>query len=276
MTKLLHEQLQEWVNREPGDILTCLGYEFDCLGTGWTGILSSIAERIEREYMPRPRFEDGAPVQFGDDVRAESTTIKVNEIALSKDGTWHLRESDLRCLGGRGDTVVRPDPPILDADGVEIKVGDTVYSKHNGSPFTVEKVRTSDKYLCGKDSVCIGGGVFFPATDFTYEKPVFDTDGVRICKGDKVWHVNGSTPWNVVEINNGTVIIEDPLWSHDTEVFDAKNLTHQEPDSLERIKADREFTICEYNSKYPDAVPIGMDDHLLDRAIALIERGNNA
>lgn len=42
--------------------------------------------------------------------------------------------------------IKRPKPKVLDADGVEIKVGDTVWNKEMGIKFLVTKLPTPDYY----------------------------------------------------------------------------------------------------------------------------------
>lgn len=71
-----------------------------------------------------PRFEDGEPVWYGDEVdNMRSSVIAVEffdgSITLSSDFD-HLHLSF-------GERVNRPAPKVLDADGVEIHVGDTVW-----------------------------------------------------------------------------------------------------------------------------------------------------
>lgn len=105
-------------------------------------------ERIEREDAERgsgqselgevermildawPRFEDGSPVWFGDAVEAHHDgAIVVEAIEFSRgkvcvkdaeDGDWGTSMYAMHPLK-------RPRPKVLDADGVEIKVGDTVW-----------------------------------------------------------------------------------------------------------------------------------------------------
>lgn len=119
MEKLLHERLREWA---PDGYKSFTGDDMDAL-----------ADEIERYYIPRPRFEDGEPVQFGDEV--EGCDGHVVTMLLFKDGSGTIygdydwfwpKEScgrDIDIQYG----VNRPQPKVLDADGVEIKVGDTVW-----------------------------------------------------------------------------------------------------------------------------------------------------
>lgn len=104
-----------------------------------------VCERIEREDAERrgrpsereraildmrPRFEDGEYVWFGDVVKvptcgaipAEAIEFTAGKVQVkdAEDGDWNTSMRAVQPLK-------RPAPKVLDADGVEIKVGDTVY-----------------------------------------------------------------------------------------------------------------------------------------------------
>ena len=108
-----------------------------------------VCERIEREDAERrsglsereraildmwPRFEDGEYVWFGDAVEAHhGGAISIEAIEFSRgkvcvkdaeDGDWGTSMCTMHPLK-------RPAPEVLDADGVPIKVGDTVW-RHSG------------------------------------------------------------------------------------------------------------------------------------------------
>lgn len=77
-----------------------------------------------------PKFEDGEPVMIGDEAtnnKNQRFTVKRIEFRYGK---WMLNDSvtEGHYLNGKsGKRVKRPAPEVLDADGVEIHVGDTVY-----------------------------------------------------------------------------------------------------------------------------------------------------
>ena len=108
-----------------------------------------VCEHIEREDAERrsglsereraildmwPRFEDGEYVWFGDAVEAHhGGAISIEAIEFSRgkvcvkdaeDGDWGTSMCTMHPLK-------RPAPEVLDADGVPIKVGDTVWH-HSG------------------------------------------------------------------------------------------------------------------------------------------------
>lgn len=114
-----------------------------------------VCERIEREDAERrsglseverrileawPRFEDGKYVWFGDSVEHDGTMETVQGFKLYRCGPAYLSvvgidtEKWLRIEDYK--SVKRPVQSVLDADGVEIKVGDTVWND-DGVEMTV-------------------------------------------------------------------------------------------------------------------------------------------
>lgn len=61
-------------------------------------LAAEIQEEIDRYYLPRPLFEDGEPVQFGDMVSNGRSEFSVSAITHYQDGTFDL-DSDLDYLG---------------------------------------------------------------------------------------------------------------------------------------------------------------------------------
>ena len=72
-----------------------------------------------------PRFEDGELVRFGDEYVAYTGEVRcVEDVSFAHDITFVNGMSHDKPLK-------RPEPEVLDADGVPIKVGDTVYNEHH-------------------------------------------------------------------------------------------------------------------------------------------------
>ena len=121
----------------------------DCL----TKIMTAIADRIDAERalpdgMEWPRFEDGEMVKFGDEVEFEGEAAKVLDVAFSvvrfSLGVGTATTSG-RVYGFLGEPAKRPAPKVLDADGVPIKVGDTVYCDGEDEPLMVSHITDSIK-----------------------------------------------------------------------------------------------------------------------------------
>lgn len=91
-------------------------------------------DAINRYYLPRPLFEDGEPVYIGAEIDDRKRgKFEVSRICYTDGGFYfnNSRGSNGRKMKGitykHGERVGRPKQQVLDADGVEIKVGDTVW-----------------------------------------------------------------------------------------------------------------------------------------------------
>lgn len=146
MKRLLHERLREIapsISKACGDdwgidelrnamnVAYYSTYQSDLKNT-----VLAIADEIEKYYIPRPRFDDGEPVQFGDKYKwADETIRKITGFGVTEEGAPYvtcafdgLGMSDAMIYSRR---LKRPEPKVLDADGVEINVGDVVWPINN-------------------------------------------------------------------------------------------------------------------------------------------------
>lgn len=116
----------------------------DCMVKLMTAIADRIdAERALPEGVEWPRFEDGELVRIGDDVEYKGETMRVYLATFDAAGwaLWCSREGiDSRFSGSYGERVKRPTHKVLDADGVPIEVGDTVWETYNGCKHIVMAV----------------------------------------------------------------------------------------------------------------------------------------
>lgn len=155
MKKLLHERLyaaaEDYIRT--GDVC-----HIDVAGKPIympSNLANALAEEIEKYYIPRPRFEDGEPVQFGDEFADCSGNphtlheIRYRDKAAAGLGAKCLLEANTTSPKDYdgisfnlwdGQTVKRPEPKVLDADGVEIKVGETVWCVYHTERFVVEDI----------------------------------------------------------------------------------------------------------------------------------------
>ena len=126
-----------------------------------------VLAKREREILDMwPKFEDGEPVMIGD----ESTNNKNQRFTVKRiefrHGKWMLNDSvtEGHYLNGKsGKRVKRPASKALDADGMEIKVGDTVYDVR-GERFTVTDIEGGLLGL-SQDGFIIGS--WMPADQFS-------------------------------------------------------------------------------------------------------------
>lgn len=117
-----------------------------------------IATWLDRWYLPRPVFEDGEPVQFGDEfVEPNGSEQTLNVLSYTEDGI------DYVSLNGYGrrpidEPVKRPAPKVLDADGVPIEVGDTVWGIISGNKLVVATLK-EDGFI-GQDGIVRAGELY--------------------------------------------------------------------------------------------------------------------
>lgn len=85
-----------------------------------------------------PKFEDGEYVWIGDDVSG----MDVRSFVFTESGAMVTNLTSVPAYGEYrkyGEPFKRPAPKVLDADGVENKVGDTVWHAY-GSEWLVEEL----------------------------------------------------------------------------------------------------------------------------------------
>ena len=124
---------------------------------------------IDRYYLPRPLFDDGEPAQFGDMfVRDFGRDAKIDSLSYTKGNSDYVNVNGYE----RHDfahRLKRPNPQVLDADGVPIEVGDKVWmlpGKHcetfplygykPGVEYTVSENESASHKENGR--ICITGG----------------------------------------------------------------------------------------------------------------------
>lgn len=199
-----------WVREHGGmshvkDIYHDLRAVVERLGVEWSeselhGLMDVLDRRLMPEGIEWPMFEDGEPVRFGEEAMGFShkPPFVVDHVTLFDGGEVTVcAEVDLdsgsvenfvRVLPG--ERVKRPAPKVLDADGEEIRVGDTVWTTRDLDKFTVTNPNNG-KFLSvsckdkGGDDYCC-----YP-TDLTHQRPVLDADGVPIKNGDTVYLLPG-------------------------------------------------------------------------------------
>lgn len=204
---------------------------------------------------------DGRMLEIRPDLVADVTCLPFD------DGAFPLVVFDPPYM--KDEFVKRPAPKVLDADGVEIKVGDTVYPTYGIYQGILSNVLDADD----EAAILIDVGNSFEKyarTALTHELPVFDANGERICKGDTVWDLDSGERLHVEEFVNrecGLVQCSNEE-DGDCEDHDARRLTHREPDSLEKLRDDLYTLAARDDGDIEVEIVI-----FADRLTALIERG---
>lgn len=226
--------------------------------------MEAMRPRLMPDGMEWPRFEDGEPVAFRD------KGLDVHGHARSVEGVKFTRSGFVFISDDMGNTwwandrgsiedpeidpdkrVKRPAPKVLDADGEEIREGDTVwhvlgefgprfvskFETHDGKPVAVFEPNGSDLRGCECDQL-------------THRAPVLAADGRPLREGETVWHIKTGREYVVVEPSYGkTVVVRLAKYDDaEGEQYAPDQLTHERPeiDTWERIEEDAEKDPCGY------------------------------
>ena len=251
--------LLEIANAIEREVYDISGYESDVLG--WVeknGGLDAVKERTMPEDMSWPFYEDGEPVRIGGEVEVHpGCSFEVDTIAFEYGGfvlnAMHYRD---------GERVKRPAPKVLDADGVKIEVGDDLYSVEGGLKLHVGVIDTRNGRIATAEMYALDKWAD-PAM-YTHRAPVLAADGKPLREGEMVYMLDDDRPYTLKRFDGDHVYINAGGSSFDFWTFPRK-LTHERPDSLERLWMDMhpaDGTEC-----------VGLDrDEFVRRAKALAER----
>ena len=269
------------------------GYESDVLA--WveeSGGLDAVKERTMPEGMSWPFYEDGEPVRLGEHWQQDGydwSITSIDSIEFAEDGVRFENEY-ADAFYRYGERVKRPAPPVLDADGVEIRVGDTVYllpgdwcnvfpclGYHGGEKMEVFSLH-ADHVEGGINcrETCSPKGTCYPQpSQLTHRAPVLAADGKPLEVGQTVYHIADGKEYTVEELfEDGAMVTPDGITGGRCR---ADYLTHERPDSFSLIEQGAEMCPYDYAMKYgkPDGVSNGKFQRvdLVRRCRALAERG---
>ena len=251
------------------------GYESDVLA--WvekSGGLDAVKERTMPEGMSWPFYEDGEPVRLGEHWQQDGydwSITSIDSIEFAEDGVRFENEY-ADAFYRYGERVKRPAPQVLDADGVEIRKGDTVWSLGGGGPYTVSGFDGGTPYV-----LCDDGAGNVPALEpsaLAHRAPVLASDGEPLEVGQTVYHIADGKEYTVEELfEGGAMVTPDGITGGRCR---ADYLTHERPDSFSLIEQDAELCPYDYAMKYgkPDGVSNGKFQRvdLVRRARALAEK----
>lgn len=243
VSKLLVSTGVSDLDDEPSDWERALGSIARRVGASVEGCDSQDAEErideaLDRRLMPEvmewPRFEDGAPVRFGDKfLDHQGNERSVLSIKMWKEGAFEIGTGQgTYDWHSAGERIRRPAPKVLDADGVEIRVGDTVWTTNGLGPFEVTCIVNADQLRVICDDEENGHLNVYPQS-LTHRAPVLAADGRPLREGETVWHEDG-TELRVVRFGHeedGEALVEVERVSGPTDWDECRSLslTHQRP-----------------------------------------------
>lgn len=191
---------------------------------------------LERRLMPEgikwPRFEDGELVRMCDEATKNGDDFGISTVTLYNGGDFAINFRTYQ----NGERVKRPAPKVLDADGAEIRLGDEVFVIETGKVHHVSAIDQVGKRFKSMEQMSGDASWLDPAC-FTHRAPVLAADGKPLREGETVYLTDSPTAFVVDDImtreDGATVVhLKDGAWNL------PQYLTHERPDSWERIEED--------------------------------------
>lgn len=278
ITKPLHEQLREWVreSRKKGDFpantaVDELRLDDESFYEQERKLFSIFADCIENEYLLLPCDKEGKPWKYMDECVYGENTYDVA-------GFDNERNVCIFCEGEykwvHASKIKRPDPSVLDADGVAVKIGSDVWCLTNGLQHgKVESIADDARVAVRWGDDHLSGGI--KATSLVQKCPAMDDKATPFLLDETVWHVGDGMQGIITKLLNpreANYFIKVEWVSGDRGFYKPHELTHQEPDSLEKLR-DRMHE--KWSQAWAKHEPIDESElhGFIDDLTALIERG---
>lgn len=244
--KACAKRLREIVEHDAGEVTTVSAYDLlpedEREAIAWVrehGGLGAVEKRLMPEGMEWPKV-DGKPVDFN---TCYGPSLGVLEaVSIYNNGACEVMSHD--GIVKNATEIHVSKPKVVDADGVEIRVGDVLYSIETGDSVTVDSIEPGNPWFATTD------GTLQHCAKFTHRVPVLAADGKPLRVGETVYKVGG----------DGTAYVFDgmsdnvdglAMLHHDGKPYigtglRAEQLTHEQPDTWERLEADAEGGAKDY------------------------------
>ena len=211
--------------------------------------IADMRPRLMPEGMEWPRFEDNEPVRVGDEFMGKdgkTYTVKQVQLIGKFYALYDFCDARPQFVASYGERVKRPAPKVLDADGAEIRVGDTVWTIKDARELEVIGLYTEQSSCPVKVKEHKNGAYIFSGIDpdqITHRAPVLAADGKPLCVGETVWSIFAGIEGVIERVDyerkGGEACacvrfadIESLNWVRPAA------LTHEQPDSLDRLAED--------------------------------------
>lgn len=127
-----------------GRVMHELGFEEDVADRD--EVERRLLARLMPEGMEWPRYTDGSHVEIGDEVVGPDygERINIDAVKFRANGFILYDKSGFDKWYESDDWFERPAPKVLDADGAEIRVGDTVWDIESGIEYEVVGIHTDE------------------------------------------------------------------------------------------------------------------------------------
>ena len=162
------------------------------------GGLDEVEKRIMPEGMEWPKHTDGELVRIGGcwgEDGCDTSITYIERIIFAEDGVY-LDNEYSEAFYRHGERVKRPAPKVLDADGVEIREGDVLYSVETGDYVVVGSIEPGNPWFATTD------GALQHCAKFTHRAPVIAADGKPLRVGETVYGTRDLEPVEIVSLRS--------------------------------------------------------------------------
>ena len=204
--------------------------------------------------VPKVLDADGAEIELGDDLYSVEGGLKFHVGHIDRINGKIATDAMFALDKWADPAMYTHRATILAADGKPIREGETVWCTNGHGPFEVTSIVYADKWRVVCDSEEIGHLNVFPES-ITHRAPVLAADGRPLREGETVLGANGGA-YLVTGVHDGKVFAHHVGGSFGAEVesaggeglyrLRADQLTHERPESWERLEEDAAKTTTEY------------------------------
>ena len=228
--------------------------ELECRVKALTNERDELRKRAMPDGMEWPTV-DGKPVDF---VTGYEPSLGVLEaVSIYSNGACEVMGHDGIIKDVKEIHVATPK--VLDADGAEIREGDTVcllpgdwcdkfplLRCHEWDAMKVLNLRPNHDTSRIECVTSPSSVVCYPyPSQLTHRAPVIAADGKALREGETVWDTKGNGPYIIKKIENDGVVRID---GSDLGYFGSE-FVHERPDTWERIEEDAGCTATKYNER---------------------------
>ena len=215
------------------EMCSILGIDVD---TGWSDACEELRNRLIPESYEWPRYEDGDPVKLGDMALIDGELDMVEQVRLTIQHQPVIVGDGGSQQLARGERVKRPAPKVLDADGVEVELGDDLYSVEGMLKFHVSAIDKKGGRIATEAMFALDK--WADPKMYTHRAPVLAADGMPLRVGETVWSVDSGTRYTVEKNTDELIPIKCRSEMGTTVSLHPSQLTHERPDSWKRIEED--------------------------------------
>ena len=224
------------------------GAVFWKLGKGACAVTLENGERVKRP-APKVLDSEGVECNVGDAVWwVHNKTGNFRIIRIEQDGKCaiHDDDADEPCGMTVPSTELTHKRPVIDADGVEIRVGDEVWDVDGSGPFIVSGFVGEPLAVIFEIAEC--NDLPRKPSQLTHRAPVLAADGKALREGETVWSVDSGTRYTVEKITDELIPVKCRSEMGSTVSLHPSQLTHERPvaDSWERLEEDAKKGSCNY------------------------------